>query len=67
MEWQDINTAPKNGELVVISGTTGVQRFYEIARWDEETQFWVDYTGEFGVRDDLLTHWSPFKEIVTEH
>lgn len=68
MNWQPIETAPKDRELLIWRGRPC------IARWDDQRYhktprpFWNDY-GVFGVvwmRDNPPTHWMPLPEPPTE-
>lgn len=60
MEWQPIETAPKDGSAILIGGIGGVDR----ARWGWEAP-WIDGWWTDGHRSDAEgpdftpTHWQP--------
>ena len=61
MEWQSIETAPKDGEEIMICTLydDGTCSHFEIVRWPDFTDHWI------GLQDICLsdpTHWMPLPE-----
>lgn len=66
MEWQDINTAPKDGTRILISSGRGISA----VEWlDNEIEYWhVDDNkhGPFALRGSAPTHWMPLPKPPVE-
>ena len=57
-EWQPIETAPKDGTLVLIKGIQGA-----VSAWyDSDNHDWVCYDDKFTLEFDEPDHWQPLPE-----
>lgn len=52
--WQPIETAPRDGSLVLVA----FDRYPDFARWNKRTDHW-----ETMVRNITPTHWMPLPEV----
>ena len=58
MDWQPIETAPKDGTAVLVSEG----RFCSCVEWNEEFDWWAvddNKLGPFRLRGAAPTHWQP--------
>jgi len=61
MTWQPIETAPKDGSLVLTWGSSRAQ--YSVSYWDDQDEFWAtDYREKGNVSMVYATHWMPLPE-----
>ena len=77
MEWQPIETAPKDGTAILVAGLnsegspmTGEAYWYTAERGDSDIGFWWANTdpGDYyacRIDDGALTHWMPHPEPPT--
>jgi hypothetical protein len=61
MEWQPIETAPKDGTLVLLGNANNPEWPLRCRRWDDET--WGHWRGQDG---DEATHWMPLPAPPTK-
>ena len=69
-EWQDIDTAPKDGESVLLmelvsEGEDAQSQCYLVAHWNNRHEMWeCDFSGKCAHTDDGLywSHWMPLPE-----
>jgi len=57
--WHDIETAPKNGEVILLM--QGRNRICKTGRWDEHHEHWAIAPGPMGYLAEA-THWCSLKE-----
>ena len=66
MNWQPIETAPKDGTFIIAaspSGYTTTAMRAEICGWSKRKQTWINHAGDrFTDGGDLPTHWMPLPE-----
>lgn len=58
VDWQSIETAPKDGTAVLVSAGPFIHR----VEWDEEFEWWAvddNKLGPFRLRGSAPTHWMP--------
>lgn len=69
-EWQPIETAPKDGTQILVTGfyCQSKNRFYEAAEWNEVTNGWWNLSVEFAEANCLIgpTHWMPLPTPPTQ-
>jgi hypothetical protein len=61
MDWQPIETAPKDGAKILVCSTDGRGLDARIVRWEEYAGpgQWYTVHGEAYWREDDFTHWMP--------
>jgi len=55
MEWQDITTAPKTGERILVCG--GLFEGADLVHWKRNS--WVSEDGTFAIGEGFFSHWMP--------
>jgi len=68
MEWQPIETAPKDGTHIVVAyakrDAFGVGRIWaEVVKWDDHYCGWSDDETEHTMSDSTFTHWMPLPPV----
>ena len=61
-EWQPIETAPKDGSLIMIGGYGDAGWFWADAKWDGGWMMWHPDDEEYTSECFLASHWKPLPE-----
>lgn len=63
-DWQPIETAPKDGTVILLGDNRYAKPAYLMAEWDRDYEYWMTKTssrGHFQFWRDA-THWMPLPE-----
>lgn len=66
VDWRPIETAPRNGTLIVVAYRDGFTGTMEVANtcWDYEKNKWKDFVSNEYAKD-IVTHWLPLPKPPT--
>lgn len=59
MQWQPIETAPKDGSLIMIGGTSYAGWFWSDAKWLDGWMMWSSTDDDWNVECFEASHWMP--------